>query len=120
MAKNNESPVLMKPTDETLLLRLAKKLKEYKSRMDEYAEYRHPELAYGLSSGYRDSLFKTLVLEKLLTDGQVTTWEFSRELAEKYKPFDVEKFTNACGVIAVYIGQSDDKPWGGTGLPEVA
>lgn len=61
-----------------------------------------------------DTLCKMTVLQRLLREGRVSTWELSREMAEAYgSGFDVEAFNNACGVIKDYCETSHD----GTGLP---
>ena len=118
MEDSKNSPVLLKPNDETLLKRLTKKLAEYKSRMVKATRTRHPDWAYEIDAYYRDALYKSIVLERLLEKGSVNTWDLCRELAKKYKQLDGKEFDNACAVIAIYCGQLDVKPKGGTGLPE--
>lgn len=113
------SPIITKPTDPELLVKLERKLIEYRKRLSKSQDGHSPGLAYQVSHSYRDALFKSIVLERLLTAGQVVTWDLSLELNEKYGPFDlleVEKFNEVCTVIATYCGQNDGVLLGGTGL----
>ncbi len=116
--ETNVSPVINKPEDPDLVSKLERKLDEYKKRLsDSLGEYQHPELAYMLSSSYRDSLFKSLVLEELLTAGKVVTYDLSRKLFIEHAPFDVQAFQNACGVVDMYCGNTEVKlVRAGTGL----
>lgn len=116
-----ESPVLTLPEDEKLVKRLEAKLAEYKTRMEEIQDFRHPEFAYKISPSFKDAFCKFTVLGRLLDCKKVNTFELALEIAARFEnvEFDVDSFNNACGVIAAYSGQSDQEPQGGTGLPEV-
>lgn len=100
-----ESPVIVLPDDETRKQQLRDKLAEYKGRMH---PYRAPELQMG-------TICKIAVLERLLADGKVVTWDLSREMAETYG-FNVNDFKNACGVIEDYCKTGGKNLHGGTGL----
>ena len=101
-----KSPVIVLPTDKTREQQLRGKLAEYKGRMD---LYRAPELQM-------DTICKIAVLERLLRDSQVNTWELSQEMAETYASFDVKTFNNTCGVIKDYCETGGQNTHGGTGL----
>lgn len=102
-----ESPVIVLPADETRKQRLRDKLTEYKGRRH---PYRHPELQM-------DTVCKITVLERLLRDGQVNTWDLSREMVKTYgSGLDINAFNNACGVIKDYCETGGQNLRGGTGL----
>ena len=115
------------PKDEGLRKRLEAKLKEYESRkMGEGKpwETMHPELAYLTHASYRDARDKVDVLSAVLAataENPVNTWELSEKLHKQYNgALDVGSFSNACGVISNYLGQTS-LPWRdpGTGLPKL-
>lgn len=103
----NESPVILLPSNQARLARLKDKLTEYRRRLD---AFKPPEQQIG-------TWMKIEVLEKLLTEGAVKTWDFSRELAEKYRSsFSPYDFANACAVIEDYSKTGGANTSGGTGL----
>lgn len=103
------SPKIVLPEDSGLRQQLEAKLVEYKGRYD---EYRHPELQM-------DIICKIVVLEKLISDGKVDTFELSLQLADKYKDcFSVDSYNNACGVVEDYCLTGGKRTAGGTGLAE--
>ncbi|MEK7503001.1 MAG: hypothetical protein AAB556_00990 [Patescibacteria group bacterium] len=105
---SDESPILVLPKDETRKQQLRKKLAEYRGRID---PSHAPETQMS-------AICKTTVLERLLRDGQVKTYDLSLEMAEMYgSGFDVNKFNNACGVIDDYCKTGGQNVSGGTGLP---
>ncbi len=116
MSDTKTGPVITKPKDPELLAKLGRKLVEYEKRVEKAQGMRHPELAYMIDHHYRDALFKSTVLREVLTRGEVKTYDLSLELAKQYKSFDVDRFDNACAVIATYCGQLDIETHGGTGL----
>lgn len=103
-----ESPVwIVLPTDETRKQQLRDKLVEYKKRM---VPYRAPEMQM-------NTICRTTVLEQLLCDSRVNTWELSQKMAETYgSGFDVNAFNEACGVIEDYCKTGGRNLRGGTGL----
>lgn len=106
-AETKESPVIVFPEDETRKQQLRAKLVEYQGRMN---PYRAPEMQM-------DTICKMVVLERLLRDGQVKTWDLSREMAETYgSGFDGNAFGNACGVIEDYCKTGGQNIHSGTGL----
>jgi hypothetical protein len=116
MSDAKTSPVITRPQDPELLAKLERKLVEYQKRAQEAQGTRHPESAYLTDYHYRDALFKSAVLREVLTKGEVKTYDLSLELAKQYEPLDMDRFNNACAVIAVYCGQLDEGLYGGTGL----
>ena len=105
MAK--KSPTIVLPRARVRVLR--KKLAEYRGRLD-YS--RAPELQM-------DTICKMTVLGWLLRDGQVDTWELSRQMATTSgSGFDPWAFTNACGVIEDYCKTGGQNVSGGS-LPTV-
>lgn len=102
-----ESFVIVLSGDETRKQQLRDKLVEYKGRIHPYCA---PELQM-------DTICKVAVLEQLLRDGQVNTWELSSEMAKTYgSGFDANAFENACRVIEDYLKTSGQNLHGGTGL----
>ncbi len=110
--ENIESPKIKFPEDITKVKSLQEKLAEYKERLGTQMKkdpHKVPEL-------FTDTNYKIAVLEKLLTDGEVNTYELSRELNEKYGGFNVDDFNNACAVIEDYAKTGGKEVTGGTGL----
>ena len=106
-SKTTESPVIVLPEDEARKQQLRDKLEEYKDRLH---PYRAPELQMS-------TICKIAVVKRLLKDGRVVTWDLSRELATTYgSGFDVNDFSNACGVIEDYCKTGGQNLRGGTGL----
>lgn len=106
-----EAPIISLPNDETRREQVQKKLKEYRGRMQ---PYRAPELQM-------ENICKIAVLERLLRDGQVNTWDFSRKLAEEYgSGFNSNDFSLACAVIDDYCKTGGANLRGGTGLPSTS
>ena len=102
-----ESPVIELPDDETHKQQLRDKLEEYRGRL---RPYRAPELQMS-------TICKIAVVERLLKDGRVVTWDLSRELATTYgSGFDGNDFRSACGVIEDYCKTGGQNLRGGTGL----
>ena len=95
-------PIIVLPGERVQQLR--KKLAEYKVRVD---SFRAPELQM-------DTICKKTVLERLLRDGQVNTWELSREMLKTYgSGFDPWAFNNACGVVEDYCKTGGQNVFGG-------
>lgn len=102
-----KGPVIILPTDETRKQQLHNKLVEYRKRLH---PYRAPE-------SQMDLVCKIAVLERLLNNGQVNTWELSREMVAKYGPgFNTDDFNNACAVIGDYCETGGQNVRGGAGL----
>jgi hypothetical protein len=115
------------PKDENLRKQLEAKLKEYESRKEGKGkawETMHPELAYHAYASYRDARDKVDVLSAVLAataENPVNTWKLSEKLHKQYNgALDVGSFSNACGVMLNYLGQTSF-PWRdpGTGLPKL-
>lgn len=106
----NESPTITLPYDENLIIRLELKLQEYKKR---YEIHRAPELQM-------DTIFKIVILEKLLLEWEVRTWDIAREWVKNNPSLcDGDAFNNACGVIRGYAENGGENLVGGTGLPKL-
>lgn len=101
-----ESPVIFLPMDEVRKQQFRDKLTEYKGRMHPYCA---PEMQM-------NTICKINVMERLLRDGQVNTWELSREMVETYGNIDVNEFNNACDIIDDYCKTGGANIHGGTGL----
>lgn len=105
---DEKSPILLLPNNVSLDQRLCSKLEEYKGRL--YL-YRDPELQMSI-------ICKIAVLETLLRNREVSTWELSIEMANTYGAgFSVDDFNRACGVIDDYCKTGGKNVSGGTGLP---
>ena len=105
-----EAPIISLPDDKARQKQLQRKLKEYQERMQ---PYRAPELQM-------ENICKIAVLERLLRDGQVNTWDFSLELAKEHgSEFNPYDFSLACAVIDDYCKTGGANLSGGTGLPSV-
>ena len=103
-----ESPVIVFPNDEMRKNQLCNKLVEYKTRLD---PYRSPELQMSI-------ICKITVLERLIIQGKIVTWDLYLEMAEVYGfCFNVHDFENACNVIKDYCTTGGQNVHGGTGLP---
>lgn len=112
MSKITEKgPILVLPEDEARKQQLQRKLEEYKGRFD---PYRTPELQMG-------TICKATILERLLRDTMVNTWELCLEMMGTYgSGFDSYKFDVACGVINDYCKTGGKHAVGGTGLPDLS
>lgn len=112
LEKEKESPVLVLPEDKKRQKQLKIKLAEYKKRLDPYCPL---EVEMQM-----DTICKITVLERLLQDGQIKTWDISLEMAKTYgSGFNVDLFNNACGVIEGYCKTGGANLRGGTGLAKV-
>lgn len=106
------SPVII--LSEERLPQLKVKLEEYKGRLD---PHKHPDLQLLMHS---DSMYKITVLERLISDGSVRTYDLSLEMAEKLGGnFDVELFDKACAVVEDYCKTGGKNLKGGSGLPRI-
>ena len=107
-----KGPEINLPEDQNIVKALQNKLVEYKERLVTQMKqepYKAPEL-------FADTNYKIAVLEKLLVEGKVNTYELSRQLKEKYGGVDVASFDNACAVIEDYAKTGGKEVRGGTGL----
>lgn len=105
---DHESPILTLPPNALLEQKLRSKLEEYRGRLH---LYRDPELQMS-------TICKIAVLERLLMDREVNTWELSMEMSNIYGTgFSVNDFNKACGVIDDYCKTGGQNVSGGTGLP---
>jgi len=104
----NKSPTLrLDRRKQKLMAQLETKLKEYQTRNP----YRAPEENQG-------DCCKARLLEHLLRDGEVKTWDVCRELNAAYSgSLDPWTFDNACKVVRAYCTGRMDRLVGGTGLP---
>lgn len=122
------SPVITRPEDSGLIERLKRKQEEYLGRIGD--EFTHPEQAIfmGIESGNLeplDAYIKHKLLTKVLEDGSVETWEFSRQIAndllssgisEVVLPHILDSTATACAVIHAYCSDNLSVVRGGTGL----
>ncbi|MFA6136297.1 MAG: hypothetical protein WC705_03005 [Candidatus Paceibacterota bacterium] len=109
--QQEESPIIELPDDQELRQVLENKLAEYNERLKKnpYLSPESPEIL--------DTKHKIAVLEKLLKDGSVNTYNFSKELSEARDfVFDASFFNNACAVIEDYVKTGGRRTRGGTGL----
>ncbi len=88
------------PEDAKIIEALQTKLEEYKKRL--------------ISQQNTSTNYKIAILEKLLLDGEVDTWDVFRKLKQTYGFVDAPTFKNACGVIENYTKGRSVR--GGTGL----
>ena len=103
--------VITLPQDEQLVARLRRKLVEYHGRLE------LDERGHARSLG---SVYKTLVLERLLKDGRVCVDELKLEVERLLGDLDYRRFRNACLVIEDYATTGGKLTIGGTGLPCLA
>lgn len=113
-----KSPKIELPSDIETIRKLQKKLREYKTRLEEekgqkIKTHTAPEQDF---VALADTHYKIAVLEKLLLEGSVNTYELSRELNEADGMFDASAFDNACGVIEDYVETGGERNVGGTGF----
>lgn len=100
-------PVIVLPTNKARRQQLLGKLEEYRGRMSDW----HPELKM-------DTIYKIVVLETLLRDGQVYVEDLEFKMTNRYGAgFDSHAFDNACGVIRDYCETGGQNAFGGTGFP---
>lgn len=110
--ENKESPKINFPEDINIVKALQKKLSEYKERLSAEIKkdpYKAPEF-------FIDTNYKIAILEKLLINGEVNTYELSKELNKKFGGLDIETFKNACSIIKDYAETGGENISGGTGL----
>ena len=106
-----EADILKLPQDEDLVRKLQGKLLEYAGRIEEH-KYQHPELNNYI---VLNSTYKAIILTKLLREGQVNSWDLSKQMHKKMSPLDVNLFDRCYGVIGSYIVDPNNVI-GGTGL----
>lgn len=115
--EKEESPKIELPKDAEVVKRLQNKLKDYKQRLAEEKKkidpYKAPEQVFHILA---DTNYKIAVLEKVLLEGEVNTFELSRELNSQDGQFDSGAFNNACGVIEDYCSTGGKNTRGGTGF----
>ncbi|MBU2638976.1 MAG: hypothetical protein KJ955_08440 [Nanoarchaeota archaeon] len=107
------------PQDRALRGCLERKLGEYRQRMQEAtasADFQSPEQAGKRKIKYMDSLYKSLLLETLLTDGRVDVEAAREQLGKVEGKVDEYYFTTAVTVIADYCATGGSNCWGGTGI----
>lgn len=116
MSAQDNPTIIRLPEDPIRKKQLELKLEEYARRLEEGDDaYRHPELQLKLGV---DARYKHDVLERVLKNGSLNTWEYSRELG-KAGTFHASAFQTACAVIDEYCKTGGERCIGGTGLPEV-
>ena len=107
-----KSPEIKLPDDPRIRERLEVKLAEYRGRLSRLDDgFRDPALLQSTDAGY-----KVAILERLLQDGVVHTWEFSRELEAKYGIVKPYNFNNAAAVIDDYCRTGGKNTSGGSGF----
>ena len=116
----SESPVIELPTDFERIAQLKRKLVEYQARvaravddLGDRAKFWAPEMV----ANYLGSTpYRIKILQKLLNEKKVVTWDLSKELAALDPHYDPNAFNRACGVIADYVTTGGTNLSGGTGL----
>ena len=116
--EKENSPKIKLPKDPDLVKRLQDKLEEYKQRLEKEKKevddgYRAPELVIHMLA---ETNYKIAVLEKLFLEGEVNTYELSRELNSRDKQLNSDAFNNACGVIDDYCTTGGKNTQGGSGF----
>jgi len=103
----SESTIITLPDNHARKQGLEAKLDEYRGRLN---------LDESLAEKM-DTICKIAVLETLLREGKVVTWDLSQDLFAKYgEAFDIKQFNVACEVIIDYCDTGGQNVWGGTGL----
>lgn len=102
-----KSPTIVLPKNEARRVQLQRKLEEYKKREN---PLHAPELQM-------DTICKVAILERLLRDGRVNTWNLAQELFATYgSGFRLGAFNSGCGVIEDYCKTGGKNVSCGTGL----
>jgi len=106
MAMFCKLPRLHKPKDSTLVARLGKKLQDYKSRLTR--TFHHPDLAFSVEDGYRDTTYKIEVLSAVLALEKGKRLDLKKmvlkAMEKRGEHFFPDEYYNACAVIAHYLG----------------
>ena len=110
----DKEPKITLPSDEIIKGKLEKKLEEYKKRVEEI-KFQNP-CTYPALIQSTTSAYKAEIVERLLKEGHVDTWQLSKELNEKHNYFDVRNFENAAAVISDYCKTGGKNVRGGTGF----
>ena len=114
--KQTDAPIIKLAQNMESVLRLQKKLKDYRARiqreMAAIDAYKAPEQVFEMLAG---TGYKIAVVEKLLLEGEVNTHELSRELLEKHGKIDAENFNIACAVVDDYMKTGGKNVTGGSG-----
>jgi len=98
-----KSLVITLPEERKRVEQLKMKLEEYKGRISTMG-----------------TICKKTILERLLKDGKISTWEIAEEMIKKYgSDFNAGKFNNACAVILDYCTTGGENTVRGTGLPHI-
>lgn len=97
--------VLKPPANAVILSKLNGKLDEYRRRLKLW-EFRHPDMAFQVEPGFRDTTFKILVTEAILNSAEpVNLLDLFKKQLEKYEDLlDAGEFFRACVVISVHLG----------------
>jgi len=92
--------MIILPKDKFKKEALEGKLGQYNKRLKPFA-YMLPDMARQYPK-YLDSLYKSIITERLLEKGVVNTFELANELLESHGFFDADRYNNAAGVIDDY------------------
>ncbi len=120
--EKEESPKIELPKDFERIEKLEIKLEEYKRRLQDKKakikdspelEWKAPEQVFPMLAG---TIYKIAIGEKLLSEGEVKTYELSQELSKKYGTFVPRAFNKACTVIEDYCKTGGKNVRGGTGF----
>lgn len=107
---HKDPPIIILPEDKKRRQQLKNKLEEYEKRI---SPHRHPGLQM-------HAICKKIILERLLKEGEINTWNLSLEMAKTYgSDFNLDDFNDACGVIDDYCQTGGANVKGGTGLPKI-
>ncbi|HEB47227.1 MAG TPA: hypothetical protein ENI22_02050 [Candidatus Pacearchaeota archaeon] len=114
-----ESPKIVLPEDELGRRTLKNKLDEYKGRLEEIINQNlnmHPELIRKISVKSGGLGYRIDILESLLKNRELDTYQFSLELNKKDGFFDAESYNTAAAIIDDYCKTGGKNVKGGTGL----
>ena len=95
-----ESFKIVMPKNPEIKEKLQKKFAEYSNRIQKIKNkcaHDNPELSYNTMTGY-----KTMILERLLSYGEVETMQIAFEMKEEFGKLDPKMFNSAARVINDY------------------
>lgn len=107
-----EITTIVLPEDKALKGRLERKLAEYRQRMQNASSLPEPKR----TTKRTDSLYKSLLLETVLTDGSADVQAVKAQIVKAEGKVDEYCFKTAVDVIADYCVSGGLHNYGGTGI----